>query len=50
MITTLNPVIRVQLMRQAYRTTRQFGRGRIFSALCGLQMLFTGRVRRHRIY
>lgn len=46
---TLNPSARARLTAQAYQLTRVFGRGVVFSALCALSMLFTGRVPRHRI-
>lgn len=45
----LNPIVRWQLCRNTYRLTREFGRGRWFSAAMGLSMLLFGRTPRHRI-
>lgn len=47
---SLNHVVRWRLASNSFRLTRDFGRGVLFAAWCGLQMLLTGRVRRHRIY
>ena len=46
---SLNPRTRWQLCRLTYRMTRDFGRGRLFSAAIGASMLLFGRTPRHRI-
>ena len=46
---SLNPRTRWQLCRNTYRLTREFGRGRLFSAVMGASMLLFGRTPRHRI-
>ena len=45
----LNPVVRWRLCHRTYVLTRQFGRGRAFSAAIAISMLLFGRAPRHRI-
>ena len=42
--------VRWRLCRNTYLVTRDFGRGRMFSATMGISMLLFGRTPRHRIY
>lgn len=50
MIYHINPLVRWRLCRNAYTMTRDFGRGRVFSAAMAISMLLFGRTPRHRIY
>lgn len=46
---SLNPIVRWRLCRVVYIMTREFGHGRLFSAIMGISMLLFGRTPSHRI-